>query len=49
MRTSILLVSILATACSKKIKEADPTPTPDKGSAVAKPPADDTALIAEAK
>ena len=47
MRTSILLVSILAAACSKKTKEAEPTP--DKGSAVVKAPADDTALITEAK
>ena len=51
MRTNFLIVSILAAACSKKAKEADPAPTPSpgSGSAVAKPPADDAALIAEAK
>jgi len=51
VRTNFLIVSILAAACSKKAKEADPAPTPSpgSGSAVAKPPADDAALIAEAK
>ena len=51
MRTNFLIISILAAACSKKAKEADPAPTPSpgSGSAVAKPPADDAALVAEAK
>jgi len=51
VRTNFLIISILAAACSKKAKEADPAPTPSpgSGSAVAKPPADDAALVAEAK
>jgi len=51
VRTSLLLVSILAASGCKKSKEPAPAPTPNpgSGSAVAKPPADDSALIAEAK
>ena len=48
MRTSLLLLSILAAACSKKTQEAEPTPTPSPTPPpTAKP--DDTALINEAK
>ena len=45
----MLLLSILAAACSKKTKEAEPTPDKGSGSAVVKAPTDDSALIAEAK
>jgi len=48
VRTSLLLLSILAAACSKKTQEAEPTPTPSPTPPpTAKP--DDTALINEAK
>jgi len=49
VRTRYLLLSILAAACSKKAKEAEPTPDRGSGSAVVKAEADDTALIDEAK